>query len=46
MPRSAATGVARRDVAVALEAELGEAQDVEGCVLQGQVYVLQARPQP
>ncbi|KAL4418709.1 hypothetical protein ABPG77_000342, partial [Micractinium sp. CCAP 211/92] len=41
-------GVARRLLAVAavLEDEFGAAQDVEGCFVGNQLYVVQTRPQP
>ncbi|KAL4433837.1 hypothetical protein ABPG75_000278 [Micractinium tetrahymenae] len=41
-------GVARRLLAVAavLENEFGAAQDVEGCFVGNQLYVVQTRPQP
>ena len=41
-----ALGLKLRDVSDAMEGAFGEAQDVEGCVIGGQVYVLQSRPQP
>lgn len=33
-------------VAVCLEREFGSPQDIEGCVVDDQVYVVQSRPQP
>ncbi|KFM23575.1 Phosphoglucan, water dikinase, chloroplastic [Auxenochlorella protothecoides] len=33
-------------VGAALEAEMGGAQDVEGCIAAGQLYIVQTRPQP
>jgi phosphoglucan, water dikinase len=34
------------EVGVVVEDEFGAAQDVEGCVMGGSVYVVQSRPQP
>ena len=42
----AALGAKLRDAGVALETAYGSAQDVEGGIVDGEVYIVQSRPQP
>ena len=42
----AALGAKLRDAGVALETAYGAAQDVEGGIVDGEVYIVQSRPQP
>jgi phosphoglucan,water dikinase len=44
--KRAELGAQLGNIAVLLEQRLGGAQDVEGCVAGGVVYIVQSRPQP